>query len=126
MNPADYPGTGQFADVPADAFYSPFVEWAVKSGIMKGTGADSFAPEGTVTREEMAAILVRYAKQWGQRLPAARDPVAFADGGQVAEDLKTEVGTAWQAGIMAERSEGKFEPRPPSPGPKPPPPCAGT
>ncbi|MCD2493373.1 leucine-rich repeat protein [Lacrimispora sp. NSJ-141] len=111
VNPADYPQTGRFTDVPAGAYYTPFVEWAVKNGIVNGTDVNSFAPDRPVTREEMAAILVRYAKQSGQGLPDAREAAAFTDAGQVADSMKTAVQTAWQAGIMAERSDGKFEPK---------------
>ena len=62
--PADAAGT-QFADVPQDAWYAKTVTWAVENGITSGTGATTFSPDDPVTREQMAALLKKYADTKG-------------------------------------------------------------
>lgn len=50
-----------FRDVEADSWYSRAVDWAAEEGIVEGIGDGRFAPEVQVTREQLAAILYRYA-----------------------------------------------------------------
>ena len=51
----------QFADVPADAWYAEAVGTLAALGIVKGVGADSFAPERPITRAEFAVLCARFA-----------------------------------------------------------------
>lgn len=48
-----------FSDVPADAGYAEAVAWCRENGIMSGTAADTFSPDGDLTRAMMAAVLYR-------------------------------------------------------------------
>lgn len=50
-----------FGDVSASAYYAAAVNWASSKGIVNGTGADAFAPNASITREQLAAMLYRYA-----------------------------------------------------------------
>ena len=54
-----------FADVPADTWYTEAVAWAAENGIVPGYDADTFGPDDPVTREQLATILYRYAKDKG-------------------------------------------------------------
>ena len=54
-----------FADVDSDVWYSEAVRWAVSEGIAQGYGNGNFDPDDTMTREQMMAILWRYAKYKG-------------------------------------------------------------
>lgn len=58
-------GTANFADVPADAWYTQAVAWAAANGIVQGVSDSRFAPNVPVTREQMATILYRYANHAG-------------------------------------------------------------
>ena len=49
----------RFIDVPADAFYSGAVEWAVDAGVTTGVGANRFAPNGLCTRAQTVTFLWR-------------------------------------------------------------------
>ena len=49
-----------FTDVADDAWYADAVIWAAEQGIVTGTSATTFQPDGSVTREQLAAILYRY------------------------------------------------------------------
>lgn len=50
-----------FRDVSASAYYAAAVSWASSEGIVNGTGADAFSPNASITREQLAAVLYRYA-----------------------------------------------------------------
>ena len=50
-----------FTDVPADAWYLPALSWAVEAGCAGGVGGGRFDPNGSVTRQQAAAMLFRYA-----------------------------------------------------------------
>ena len=52
---------GTFADVVANAWYADAVNWAAEKGYVSGVGDGKFAPDASVTREQMALILYRYA-----------------------------------------------------------------
>jgi len=52
-----------FSDVPLDEWYSKAVFWAASEGIVNGYGDGTFGPANNVTREQIMAILHRYALQ---------------------------------------------------------------
>ena len=54
-----------FSDVAADAYCAQAVRWAASLGIVTGYADGNFRPNATVTREQMAAILFRFAKAQG-------------------------------------------------------------
>ena len=56
---------GTFRDVDEDAWYADAVEWAAEEGIVKGYGKKTFGPNRSVTVEQLAAILQRYADYKG-------------------------------------------------------------
>ena len=72
-------GTG-FRDVQADAYYADAVSWATEQGIVTGTSQTAFSPDESVTREQMAALLYRYAGEPS----AAGDLSAYADADSVS------------------------------------------
>lgn len=63
-----------FSDVPADAWYADAVDYCRRHDIMSGTSADTFTPEGTLTRAMLAAILYRMSDA-----PAVSEPPVFTD-----------------------------------------------
>ena len=58
-------GKNPFTDVPAGQWYTEAVTWAAENGVVSGVGNGRFAPNGNITREQMASILFRYAKLTG-------------------------------------------------------------
>ncbi len=60
---AEYRGT--FLDVPATAWYAPFVDTAAAFGIVTGVGNGKFNPDGTITVQEAAAMIARAAALCG-------------------------------------------------------------
>ncbi|MBR6014751.1 MAG: S-layer homology domain-containing protein, partial [Firmicutes bacterium] len=73
-----------FSDVASDAYYAEAVEWAIVSGITKGIGETTFAPNDTVTREQLASFIYRYAVEKGQGYETApTTKLDFNDAGSV-------------------------------------------
>lgn len=84
VEPACYPGT-HFLDVEETAWYAPAVEWAAGFGLVSGVGNYRFAPDRPVTREQMAAILYRFAGKTGNSLASSPGALAgFPDAGEVS------------------------------------------
>lgn len=54
-------GNNPFVDVKSNEYYTEAVIWAAENGIVKGTGGDYFSPDKSITREELATMLYRYA-----------------------------------------------------------------
>lgn len=61
-------GKTAFKDVKANLWYSDAVEWAAANKIVEGYGNGKFGPDDAVTREQLAAILYRYAQTKGYAL----------------------------------------------------------
>lgn len=73
---------GSFTDVAADQWYADAVSWASANQIVTGYGehrAGQFGPEDPITRQQMAAILMRYAKYKGYDISAKGQLSSFAD-----------------------------------------------
>lgn len=75
---------GAFTDVADNQWYTPSVEWAALNGIVNGYDNGAFGPEDCVTREQLAAILYRYAQRMGYDVTARADLDAFSDGADVS------------------------------------------
>lgn len=81
-------GTSAFVDVPAGQWYTDAVNWAAANQIVKGTSATTFAPNDSITREQMAAILYRYAQYKGYDVTKKADLSGYSDNGQVSAYAK--------------------------------------
>jgi len=53
--------TESFSDVQSGAYYGKAVGWASKNGFVNGVGAGKYAPDTSITREQLVSILYRYA-----------------------------------------------------------------
>ena len=72
--------TTEFSDVPKGQWYSNAVTWAAEKGIVTGMGNGRFAPNDTITREQMATILYRFAEQIELDTSARAELTQFNDG----------------------------------------------
>lgn len=81
-------GTSAFVDVPAGQWYTDAVNWAAANQIVKGTSATTFAPNDSITREQMAAILYRYAQYKGYDVTKKTDLSGYSDNSQVSAYAK--------------------------------------
>nr|WP_306812836.1 S-layer homology domain-containing protein [Paenibacillus soyae] len=100
-----------FADVAADSWYAGAVAAAAEYGIVQGRGGNLFAPEVTITREEMAVMLVRAAELIvGEPLVAEEDAI-FVDGGEISEWAKDAVNVAYALELVQGDEMGRFKPQ---------------
>jgi len=75
-----------FADVTGDAWYAGAVGWAASGGVVNGMSANTFAPDAEVTREQLAAILYRYAQTQGEGFTGAwAFPLNYSDAAEVSD-----------------------------------------
>ena len=80
-------GAVRFNDTAGGAWYTEAVRWAAGSGVVKGYDNGCFGPNDAVTREQMAAILYRYAQHKGYDVSAGEDTniLSFDDAFAVSE-----------------------------------------
>lgn len=109
IDPSGY-ASGTFSDVPGTAYYAPYVEWAASKDIVVGTGGGKFSPDGLVTRQQMAAIMSRYAKAMGYQVPATRTAVTFADNSAIGSWAADAVRQMQRAGVLMGKGGNRFDP----------------
>lgn len=101
-----------FADVSNGNPYAKAINWATSKGIVTGVSANSFAPDGSITREQLAAILYRYAtyKQRDVSNSSAYRTSGFSDSGNISAYAKTAVNWATNIGLVNGRTAYTLEP----------------
>ena len=102
-------GNAPFTDVPAGSWYADAVSWAAENGIVTGYSASRFAPNEPVTREQVAAILYRYAKLCDRDLSPAASLTAFADHASVSGYAREALSWAVGSGLIG-GSNGRLNP----------------
>ena len=98
-------GRSDFADVPQDIWYTKAVAWARHNNIVAGTSATTFEPDGKVTREQMAAILFRYAGSIGADTSARSSLDKFPDASRVSGYARQALSWCLAEGIIAGSAE---------------------
>ena len=93
-------GSSDFADVAKGSWYAEAVAWASREGIVNGISADEFAPDNNITREQMAAMLYRYAKYMGLSTSYKADLSAYADADSISDYAKDAMAWAVGAGLI--------------------------
>lgn len=77
-------GRSGFSDVQYNGYYEDAVTWAADNGIVNGTSITTFSPNANVTREQMAAILYRYAQYKKYNTAASSSLNGFTDQASVS------------------------------------------
>lgn len=96
-----------FGDVSASAYYAAAVNWASSKGIVNGTGADAFSPNASITREQLAAMLYRYA---GEPSVSA-DLSAYTDTVDISPYASKAVEWCVAKGILSGKSATRLAPQ---------------
>lgn len=103
-------GRSSFTDVRSGAYYEKSVIWAAANGIVTGTDSTSFSPDTKVTREQLAAILYRYAQYRKLDTDASAKLNSFTDAGSVSAYASEALGWAVSEGLINGAS-GKLMPK---------------
>jgi hypothetical protein len=93
-----------FSDVGAGKYYAEAVTWASESGIVTGMGDGSFAPGAEITREQLAAMLYRYAAALELDTAAKGDFKTFTDAKDVSAWAEEPLSWAAGAGLITGRA----------------------
>lgn len=96
-----------FDDVPRGQWYTDAIWWAKLMGVVSGTSATTFDPEGEITREQLAVILYNYTKQFAPgSLTAPGSLAGFPDAASVSSWARTEMAWAVGNGLISGTGSG--------------------
>lgn len=97
-----------FSDLATNAYYEGFVVWAQQNGIVQGTSDTTFAPNESVTREQMAVFLYRYAAYLGMDVSVNGSSAlnSFADASSVSPWARDAMAWAVSKGIITGTDRG--------------------
>ena len=95
-----------FTDVANDAWYADAVIWAYGEGIVSGVGGGKFAPDASITREQLAAMLYRAAGS-----PEVQETtLTFNDASKVSSYAKSAICWAVEEGIVTGKGGNRLDP----------------
>ncbi|MBO6020487.1 MAG: S-layer homology domain-containing protein, partial [Clostridia bacterium] len=108
--------TGVFTDVPDGQWFTDGVEWAASHGIVLGYGDGRYGPDDNVTREQLAAILFRYAKYKGYDVSVGEDTniLSYDDAFTWGEWAVPALQWACGAGVIEDSPVGMLRPTEPA------------
>ena len=89
-----------YADVDAGSWYGAAVYWARLTGIAGGYGDGSFGPADTITREQLAVMLYRFAQTQGYDVTASADLSGYTDAGEISSYAAHALSWASAEGII--------------------------
>ena len=107
----DVEDTASFSDIPSDTWYTKPVIWAAQNKVSVGRDDGTFGPMEPVTREQLAALLFRYAQLKNLDLSARTDLSAFSDGGAISNWAQDAMGWACAKGVLTGRPSGALDPQ---------------
>ena len=99
-----------FVDVPADSSYAAAARWAADLGLISGTADTAFSPEQEVSRQELAVILLNFARLRNDALPITRLAVNFTDVDSITCSASEAVRLLQQAGVLMGKTGNRFDP----------------
>lgn len=99
-----------FADIEMGSYYANAVIWAAQNGIVNGTTETTFAPDSNITREQVAAILYRYAIYKGMDAVDLSENLNFADSDDVSEYAISALNWATGCGLVTGYEDNTLRP----------------
>lgn len=101
-----------FSDVGYGEYYAGYAIWAYEKGIVNGLGsADTFAPDSSVTREQICSILNRYIESAGLSLAESASGDSFSDDSAISSWAYEDVYAMRRYGIVEGLPSGSFSPK---------------
>ncbi len=96
----EYKGITPFTDVKSNHWFATAVEWAYETGVTSGKTDTTFAPNENITREQLAAMLHRYADYKGMQVSNSEDISVFPDASKVSTYAVKDLEWAYGNGII--------------------------
>lgn len=103
--------TTNFEDLDVGAYYYSAVVWATVTGVVNGTSDTTFSPNSYVTREQIAAILYRYADTMGDNVTVSGNLNAYTDKDQVSDYAVEPMIWAVDRGIISGTTDTTLSPK---------------
>lgn len=100
-----------FTDVEKGTWYTDAVAWAYENGVASGFGDGTFGPNESITREQLAVFLYKYAQYKGYDLTITGNIDSFSDKDSVSSWAKNAVTWAVQNKIIAGKDGNKLDPK---------------
>ena len=100
-----------FSDVVQEDWYAMAVSWAESNGIVNGYENGEFRPNRNVSREEMAAMIQRFAVYKGQDASASADLSGYTDADQIGNWAKDAMAWANAAGLITGKGDARLDPK---------------
>jgi hypothetical protein len=99
-----------FGDVDIKTWYGKAVSWAADNGIVSGDGSKNFNPNDTITREQMAVMLVNYIS-YKEAALKGDSTAPFSDANQTSSWAAKAVSEMKRLGIVAGVGDNKYNPK---------------
>lgn len=103
-------GVNPFSDVEKKAWYCKPVIWAAENNLILGMGNGRFAPNQSITREQLATIMRRYASFKGEDVSANMNLSVFSDAGKISAWAVGGMKWAVKNGVISGRGNGILDP----------------
>lgn len=104
-------GSSGFDDVASGAWYADAVTWAAENGIVNGVSDTEFAPNVNITREQLAAILYRYAEYNDYDVSGRDDLSEFTDRSSISSYALDAMRWAVDEGLITGITNTTIEPQ---------------
>lgn len=104
-------GTHAFTDCDYSGWYGTYVDWCAENGIIDGVGGGLFEPDSEITREEMAAILYRFADFLKVNDVTSGAALNYPDSANIDSWAQAAALYCQQTGIITGRDSGNFAPK---------------
>lgn len=104
-------GALSYEDVEAGDWYAEAVRWASSEGIVAGYSAAAFGPNDAITREQLAAMLMKYSAWKGEDVSARSALNVFQDADAVSDWAQEAVSWACAEGLLAGMGDGTLAPQ---------------
>ena len=105
----DVPNEAAYTDVSDTAYYAEAVQWAHSTGVAGGYGNGQFSPNAPITRQQLAAMLYRYADS--PEIDNEETWAEFSDADQVSTYAADAMAWAVDEGLIAGTSDGRLNPQ---------------
>lgn len=105
-----YAENSSFVDVASDSYYANAVAWAEENKVVSGVSDTEFAPDMSITREQMAAIIYRYAEYKNCDI-TVNETANYVDSDSVSDYARNAVDWLSEQEIMSGNTDGTFAPQ---------------
>ncbi|WP_158602436.1 S-layer homology domain-containing protein [Cohnella endophytica] len=103
-------GESTFTDVHSGTWYTDAIKWAAQKGIVSGYGNNRFGIDDAVTREQLVAVLYRYAQQNNLDITLTGDLSGFADKDKISDWATESMKWAVGKGLLSGKGNGMIDP----------------